>query len=577
MNVESTAVFCRMLPDLTHQHIETIKKSTGSAAVTEKLKAFSARKPASAAVIKSYHDLLLFHKAFPANKKILELAVSELNRLSLLVKNIYEGSNIKWQLSLMGTGIANSNTICSYSYPITQWLSDRFPDQVQWQSCKASKEFSRNILQLMLPQVEYEKSSQGDLYMQARLERVSGLHKPNDQLRWLLQLFDSAPLSQKIKEEIYLQWQIYIRWQLKNTAFSRTFLCLPVENIFYQKGFIKVNDSTSILAQKLSPPSQLSYLQKNALLDIIRASLACYNRETEAIMHADPEDIELFDLGRGLQVALIGMKKERRLSLESYFGYMAFKNGIPVSYGGGWIWGERCKIGINIYPPFRSGESAWLFCQIMRVYYQYFKVRHFIVKPYQFGKGNPEGLKSGAFWFYYKLGFRPANENIKLDAAIEWEKINCNKNYKTPIAILRHFTSSHKEWMLAEHPIPSFDAGKISAAITEMINREYGGERNRAITECSNKMKKALPLRLSRRTSVAESQVMENWSLLTGLISGIDNWTKTQKKELSAIIQSKISGKERDYVLKLQKHWKFWNCFQNIGSHQAVKKSPGNI
>ena len=135
----------------------------------------------------------------------------------------------------MGTGIANSDTICSYSYPVTQWLSDRFPDQVQWQSCKASKEFSRNIIQLMLPQVEYEKSSQGDLNLQARLARVSGLNNPNEQLKWLLQLFESAPLSQKIKEEIYLQWQIFIRWQLKNTAFSRTFLCLPADNIFYQE------------------------------------------------------------------------------------------------------------------------------------------------------------------------------------------------------------------------------------------------------------------------------------------------------------------------------------------------------
>jgi len=63
-----------MLPDLTHQHLETIKKSTGSAEVAEKLKAFSTLKPASAAVIKSYHELLLFYKAFPGNKKILELA-----------------------------------------------------------------------------------------------------------------------------------------------------------------------------------------------------------------------------------------------------------------------------------------------------------------------------------------------------------------------------------------------------------------------------------------------------------------------------------------------------------------------
>ena len=31
----------------------------------------------------------------------------------------------------------------------------------------------------------------------------------------------------------------------------------------------------------------------------------------------------------------------------------------------------------------------------------------FVVEPSQFGGTNKEGLLSGAFWFYYRLGFRP--------------------------------------------------------------------------------------------------------------------------------------------------------------------------
>ena len=92
---------------------------------------------------------------------------------------------------------------------------------------------------------------------------------------------------------------------------------------------------------------------------------------------------------------------------------MAFKNGIPIAYGGGWIWGLRCRIGISIYPDFRKGESAWIFGQVLRLYYQYFNARHFIIRTNQFGKGNHDGLKTGAFWFYYKLGFRPCNKELR--------------------------------------------------------------------------------------------------------------------------------------------------------------------
>jgi hypothetical protein len=36
-----------------------------------------------------------------------------------------------------------------------------------------------------------------------------------------------------------------------------------------------------------------------------------------------------------------------------------------------------------------------------------FGTTSFSIDPYQLGKGNDEGLESGAWWFYAKLGFRP--------------------------------------------------------------------------------------------------------------------------------------------------------------------------
>ena len=102
----------------------------------------------------------------------------------------------------------------------------------------------------------------------------------------------------------------------------------------------------------------------------------------------------MFNLEKGYSIGLYRMQKEQQLSIESYIGYLVFKNGIPVAYGGGWIFGERCQFGINILAPFRGGESAYLFSQLLRVYYQHFEVKRFVVKPYQFGKNNNEALQN---------------------------------------------------------------------------------------------------------------------------------------------------------------------------------------
>lgn len=63
-----------------------------------------------------------------------------------------------------------------------------------------------------------------------------------------------------------------------------------------------------------------------------------------------------------------------------------------------------------------------MFAEVLRLYQRLYKVQRFVVKPYQFGKGNKEGLQSAAFWFYYKLGFRPQDERIAALAEAEYKK-----------------------------------------------------------------------------------------------------------------------------------------------------------
>lgn len=48
-----------------------------------------------------------------------------------------------------------------------------------------------------------------------------------------------------------------------------------------------------------------------------------------------------------------------------------------------------------------------------------------------------EALKSGAFWFYYALGFRPDDAELEALALKEFEKRKQNPSYRSTIRTLK--------------------------------------------------------------------------------------------------------------------------------------------
>ena len=548
---------------LSKVQITRLRNTTHPESISKLLFSFTSCRLTAPAVIKQYHDLLLFYCAFPADKKIYELAKMELHHIAMTLKKTTQTNSIK-SFARTASGIAHTELFCCYSNAIAQWLINRFPSAVEFDCSEASMDTVRNTLQLLLPGVEFEKTTQGEYGLGKRIQLLSAKKNKAALLEWILQAFNESKLPLAVKEELYRQLKIFIRWRLTNEHFSRTFLRLPVEKIFYHKDFIKNPDSATIIKQAITKPMKLSKAAKNVLADTMKASLSFQYRETDPISFADTNELELFEMGRGLQIALVGMVKEKRLSLESYIGFMAFKNGVPVSYGGGWLWGHRCKIGINIFAPFRRGESAWLFYQVLRVYYQHFGARYFVVNPYQFGKGNPDGLKSGAFWFYYKAGFRPEESAIRKAADAEWKKIKQNKNYRTPVDVLRQFTFCYAVWDTDKTIPATKSANQISAAISTWISRHHEGSRKKALEIANKQFQQKYPADVLKSIVTFQQEVVNNWSLIKQIIKNSNYWSNQNKKGLVQLIRLQQQGEERDYILRLQKHKKLWKSLHDV-------------
>ncbi len=65
-----------------------------------------------------------------------------------------------------------------------------------------------------------------------------------------------------------------------------------------------------------------------------------------------------------------------------------------------------------------------LVAAVLGAAHRVFGCERFIVNPYQFGAGNAEAIRSGAFWFYYRLGFRPVDGAIAARAAREFARLS---------------------------------------------------------------------------------------------------------------------------------------------------------
>lgn len=475
-------------PFIELQKVLTLFDQTSTEAKISWLEKCSQQKLNSVKLINAYHDQLLFLSAYAENKQIFRLTQDELNRLSDAL--IQLSAQKKEQLS--NSGMPFTEIQGTYSFVLMQWLIKNFPNSVSIHSFDETGVHPKELLKYRLNEMEFECIGNDTLSKTKWIQLVSGFKKPKDQLKWLLKEFEMLNIDTVFKEQLFESLKLYIRINPADIRFSRSYGTVPIkEHYFHTKGLLKKFDEQALINQKLPAPLKLSNEEKQVYLDKARVALLLLNRETDPITYGEAKDCLVYNLEHGLTIALYCIQPALRLSVESYIGFMMFKNGYPMSYGGAWLFGQRSLIGINIFEAFRGGESAFVFAQLLRTYSQAFGATQFEVEPYQFGKGNPEGIKSGAFWFYYRFGFRPIDTKLAQLAEQEASKIAANKGYRTDYETLKLFTKSN---LLVNFKPTEIDIKplQISYFITAVIASQFMGSRVEAQKYCKATLQKEL-------------------------------------------------------------------------------------
>lgn len=445
-----------------------------------------------------YQELLLFAAAYPDSPEYLNAVIEAFDRLATY-RNKAAGRR-----DLENTGLPCTDTVAHFSYELLQWMQSNTRCRLSLASLRDKGSQLNHILHMTLPAVEKHLTLAG--YSNKELFGELGIHS-RDRLHFLLN--ELRKLKQaEVRDYCLEQLDIDVRISPTTREFSKAFNRIGNRHPFYHHALLKQFDSNTLINTPLPDPNKLKPGSRNTLIKVIRHDLALLQRETDPSTYLSAPTLRLYALERGISVALYGMTRDRQLPCESYVGYTLFKNGFPAAYGGGWIFGSYALFGINIHDAYRGGESGYVFCQLLRVYRQVFGIRYFEVEPYQFGKDNPEGIDSGAYWFYYRYGFRSIDPTLQKLAAKEYTRIKADHQYRTRKHILRQFTKSNCALNLGTSVPPNVE--EYTSRITEMINRNFDGDRNAAAAYCIKRFKALTNMRITHRPTLEEMALLHS-------------------------------------------------------------------
>jgi hypothetical protein len=518
----------------------TIRNQYGKQAASEKirlLQLISRQTVSSKKALQSFYNSLLFILAHPDNKTIQTIAGNKLQQLEAHIRD-HERTREK----LYNSGITHSSLCAAFSFEMVKWLRKTHPQQIKFSSFEATQDQIKFILSAVMLKVESEILQDANAGWKEWLQQFLG--DGEDLLDGFIAVFESSPIRPELKDELWNAIGINVEINVGPHACLQPNL---VKNYYHRsltRKIIKSPDSFH------ATRSSLNKSEAAQIIDTSRMILIRHLREIDPISFTAPGLVAYYILPRGISIALMGMVRERRHPVDSYMGYMVFKNGLPIAYAGSWILFDSGRIGLNVFPAYRGGESQYIFQQVLLLHSQVYGLKRFSADPYQVGKQNSDGIHSGAFWVYYKAGFRPILEEQQLLARVEALKIKTAPGYRSPILVLKKLADSRLEMIIKKGAV-QFDATDLSLAWAGILVKKYHHNRVTAASNTAEKLAAILNIRDWRKEKM--NFILMNWSGLLLADEGALHSNKNLQKILKELFALKANGSEEQYILELQR------------------------
>lgn len=523
-----------------------------------------------------YHEILLFLRAYPHNQRILRTAEAELSGFAERVRQLEaSGADLSGLEHPEVSAIAGTAVTDTFSYYIVRWLvrlrNERRRVALAWDWFEDENRLAETWPRFM-PLLEEDAFVEANVPYQTWLKSAKGGRA--GEVAWLIQRFETLPKVEKEKAELYDSQKLYVRWT-PTFRWTRTGMRLATTKMFYHREPLIQRRDISLQRELQNPPpvlKKLSAKQGEAMLDMTRAASTVRYRELYGFTHGEPGKVFKANLGRGVDVFIAGLPPGKRLPLRAYHAAMIFKNGVPVGYFEGLSLFERMESGFNLYYTFRDGETAWLYARILNIFRHLLGVTAFSIDPYQIGYENEEGIESGAFWFYRKLGFRSTDPDVLNLVLNEEKKIASRSNYRTSLRTLRKLAVAPMIFELdkTQKEFPSgdwdrFQVRNIGLAVQRRMAMKYEGDADKFRTEAVKELTRPLGIRASDWRA-AEQPVLSDFAVTLSLLNHLKEWSEIEKRGLVRVIRAKASADESSYLNLMQKHARLRKAIIKLGS-----------
>ena len=529
-----------------------------------------------------YHEILLFLRAYPQSNPTLRLVDGELSDFGARIRQLEaSGADLSALEHPEFSGIVGTFVTDTFSYYIVRWLVKQHNQQgrvaLDWDWFEDENRLAETWPRFM-PLLEEDAFVEANVPYQTWLRSAAaaaGEDHSIKELSWLIQRFESLPTTEKEKAELFDSQKLYVSW---TPAFrsTRTGMRLAPSRVFYHEDRLIQRRDVSLERELQNPPTTLKRLspkQGTAILDMTRAASTVRYRELYGFTHGDPARVFKTNLGRGVDVFVVGLPPGKRLPLRAYHAAMIFKNGVPVGYFEGISIFERMESGFNLYYTFRDGETAWLYARILNIFHHLLGVTAFSLDPYQIGYENEEGIESGAFWFYRKLGFRPTRPEVMKLVVNEEKKIASRSNYRTTAKTLRKLAAGPMIFELdktsTDNSRPGdwdrFSVRNIGLAVARRLGPKFRGDADRFREEAVKKVNRALDLSPGDWQEV-ELSALSDFAATLSLVEDLDRWSDEEKQGLIRVVRAKAGPDESSYLQLMQKQANLRSAIIKLGS-----------
>lgn len=515
--------------------------------------------PRTAKALAAFHEDLLFIRAFPGDPATLRAAERALLQIEARVDALP-----KREAALLDdTGVAGSTTRHVQPYPVARWIASEAGAQadIDWSAYDDASRFDDVLRTILLP-AERDAFDGGDISTREWVE-VARPRGRNSNLSWLVEALDAAGGKAAPIDERWDASEPPIKWRLHDSPWSVTHNKLAGTPAVMRRSMRRpVEDAPNRIAEPLAAIKRLKPARARRVIDVARAALAPRCREVIAISYPNPEEVYWCDLGQGVALAIIAVAPTHRLTLETNTAYLLLSNGVPIGYGGVTPLYRQANTGINIFDPFRGGEAAYLWVEMLRAFATIYGVRRFVVNGYQFGEGNSEAIASGAYWFYYRLGFRPGDTERRELAEREAARLSKPKAAKSDRATLKALAQGD---LIME--LPGFDArdtidesllADVSAKATTKLAETGSSSRIDAVNAIASDLAVQLGVTSTLAWPAGEQRAFRALAPIISAASGIEDFSSDDRTAIVEMMRAKGRAAERDFALASQRCERFF-------------------